>query len=274
MSIDPIESGWTPIDFRSRPVPVAPPVPPIPMEGPVSVDVLMPAHNEGDSIGGTLLEFDEVVRIEHGVDVHFVVSEDGSMDDTCDVVRGLADRVPVRLLSSPERKGYSKAVVDGLRATSAPLVCFVDSDGQCDPDDLTRLLEALPGHDLVVGFRSPRNDTLFRRSASGAFRAVYRALFPVRLRDPSCPYLVVRREVLDRILRGHPGVLKQGFWWEFNARAEAAGAQMVQVPVHHRVRTAGVTKVYRLRKVPRIAAEHLAGLFALRRELRELRRVA
>lgn len=238
------------------------------------VDVVMPAHNEGDSIGQTIREFHRVARDRRGVDVRFVVSEDGSSDNTCEVVRRVAADLPVTLISFPERKGYSRAVVDGLRETSAPLVCFVDSDGQCDPDDLPRFLEALPGNDLVIGFRHPRQDTLFRRLASGSFKAVYGLLFPVRLRDPSCPYLLVRREVLDRILRGRPGILKQGFWWEFNARAAAAGVRTAQVPVRHRDRAAGVTQVYRPAKIPRIAAEHLAGLISLRRELRDLWRTA
>jgi dolichol-phosphate mannosyltransferase len=239
-----------------------------------AVDVVMPAHNEGESIGDTIREFHRVAHDLHGVDVRFVISEDGSSDDTCDVVRAVALDLPVHLLSYPKRKGYSRAVVDGLRETTAPLVCFVDSDGQCDPEDLPGLLAALPGHDMVIGYRHPRQDTAFRRLSSGAFKTVYRALFPVKLRDPSCPYIVVRREALPGILRGHPGILKQGFWWEFNARAGSAGVSVAQVPVRHRLRAAGVTQVYRMRKIPRIAYEHIVGLFTLRKELRGLRRTA
>jgi glycosyltransferase involved in cell wall biosynthesis len=234
------------------------------------VDVVMPAHNEGPSIGETLREFHRTASRGGGVDVRFVVAEDGSTDDTCEVVRSVAQDLPVRLLTYPERKGYSKAVVDGLRQTTAPLVCFVDSDGQCDPADLQSLLDALPGHDVAIGYRHPRHDSTFRKLISGAFKMVYERLFPVRLHDPSCPYIVVRREALGPILRGHPGILKQGFWWEFNARVAAAGLSVTEVPVHHRVRASGNTQVYRLNKIPRIAAEHLRGLIALRRELRSL----
>ena len=158
-----------------------------PQASSLAVDVVMPAHNEGESIGDTIREFHKIAHDLHGVDVRFVISEDGSSDDTCDVVREVARDLPVHLLSYPERKGYSRAVVDGLRETSAPLVCFVDSDGQCDPQDLPRLFAALPGYDMVIGYRHPRQDTRFRRLSSGAFKTVYRLLFPVKLRDPSCP---------------------------------------------------------------------------------------
>jgi glycosyltransferase involved in cell wall biosynthesis len=236
-----------------------------------TVEVVMPAHNEGESIAATIREFQAVARDTLGVSVRFVVSEDGSTDDTCEVIRRLGLEMPVHLLSYPERKGYSRAVVDGMRQTTADVVCFVDSDGQCDPRDLGALLERLDGSDLVVGFRHPRRDSLFRRAISRAFGTVYRALFPVRVRDPSCPYVVISRDALATVLTGSPGVLKQGFWWEFNARAFAHGLRVAEVPVRHRRRAAGETQVYRLRKIPRIAYEHVLGLFALRRELRLLR---
>lgn len=233
-----------------------------------SIDVLMPAHNEGPAIGSTIREFHDVASGRLGIPLRFVIAEDGSTDDTCDVIRAVAGDLPVELLSFRDRKGYSKAVVDGFRATTGEVVCFVDSDGQLDPADLPRLLERLEGRDLVVGYRVRRNDSLLRRAMSGAFKTVYRVLFPVRLRDPSCPYLVIRRAALQRVLTGSPGILRQGFWWEFNARAHARGLRVAEVPVHHRARTAGETQVYRLEKIPRIAYEHVVGLFALRRELR------
>ena len=102
---------------------------------------------------------------------------------------------------------------------------------------------------------------------SGAFKTVYRNFFCVPVRDPSCPYLLINRAGLNEILSGNVGILKQGFWWEFLARAVAANLRIVETPVRHRARTAGVTQVYRPTKVPRIAVEHLIGLYHLRREL-------
>ena len=96
---------------------------------------------------------------------------------------------------------------------------------------------------------------------SGAFKMVYERLFPVRLNDPSCPFLVIRRSALDTVLAGRSASSSEGFWWEFNARAHAAGLTVRQLPVTHRVRTDGATKVYSLRRIPSIATEHLKALF-------------
>jgi len=233
-----------------------------------AIEFVLPAHNEAQSIGGTIREFSEVTASQ-GFDVRFLVCEDGSSDGTADVVRAIGDQQPVKLLTSSERKGYSRAVVDGLRATTAQIIGFIDSDGQCDPADLSRLAAALDGADLVVGYRNPRADTVTRKLMSGAFKLVYERLFPVRLHDPSCPYLLIRRPALEKILSGNLGILKQGFWWEFNARAQAAGLTIQQVPVSHRTRAAGQTQVYLPKRIPRIAYEHLLGLWALRAEIRD-----
>jgi len=232
-----------------------------------TLDVVLPVHNEGATIGRTLEEFHRVVALRHAQPIRFVVCEDGSTDDTVAVLLALAGRLPIELLSTPERKGYSRAVIDGFRAAESDWIGFIDSDGQCDPEDLPRLLAATADADLVVGFRNPRSDAAVRLLMSAAFRGVYRLLFDVPLRDPSCPYLLIRRPALAAILAGNVGILKQGFWWEFMARAVAAHLRIKEVPVCHRPRAGGRTQVYRPTKVPRIAAEHLLGLLTLKREL-------
>lgn len=231
------------------------------------IDVVLPAHNEGASIGATLREFHHKVAIEANIPIRFVVCEDGSSDDTVPVLKAVAAELPLKLISDPERKGYSRAVIDGLRATESEWVACIDSDGQCDPADFASLVALSDGADLVVGYRNPRSDHWVRMAMSGAFGLVYRIFFDVRLRDPSCPYILIRRAGLEKILAGKVGILKQGFWWEFFARATSLGLTIRETPVHHRVRSSGTTQVYRPTKVPRIAYEHLLGLRKLRQEL-------
>ena len=106
---------------------------------------------------------------------------------------------------------------------------------------------------------------------SRAFKLVFSAFFSVPLHDPSSPYLLITRSGLDRVLATDPGILPQGFWWEFYARAVEMGLELAEIPVGHRARSAGTTQVYRPTKIPRIALVHLIGLVRLRRELRSRR---
>lgn len=230
------------------------------------IEVVLPAYNEASSIARTVREF---YRITHGVQgfpVEFVICEDGSTDNTRDVAAGLAGDLPVRVLSSAERKGYRRAVADGLRATTSELVGFIDGDGQCDPSDFARLYQAMDSHDIVIGQRASRRDGLLRRLMSRAFGIVYGSLFSVPVKDPSCPFLIMRRTVIETVLTKEFGLLSQGFWWEYIARASAAGLSVADVPVHHRSRIAGKTQNFRARRLPRIAIENLHGLMLLHRE--------
>ncbi len=231
------------------------------------IDLVLPVHNEGASIAATLEEFYATATAQAPVDLRFVICEDGSKDNTVEVIQALAAKLPILLLTTKARKGYSRAVIDGFRSTTADIIAFIDSDGQCDPGDFHRFWETLADNDFVIGYRNPRSDPWIRILMSRSFGFVYRRLFDVRTKDPSCPYLLIRRPALERILQGNVGVLKQGFWWEFLARAKATGARLTEIPVRHRPRAAGTTQVYRVGAVPRIAVEHLRGLFTLKREL-------
>jgi glycosyltransferase involved in cell wall biosynthesis len=234
------------------------------------LEVVLPVHNEADSIAATLTELHDVWANELGFPLRFIVCEDGSTDNSVQVLTQLQQALPLRLISDPYRKNYSRAVVDGFRATSAPFVAFIDSDGQCDPRDFARFWPFRDQYDLIVGYRNPRCDHWVRILMSRAFGRAYRLFFDVPLRDPSCPYLLVNQEAMKVILRGTPGILEQGFWWEFMARASSAGLTIHELPVAHRVRAAGQTQVYRPTKVISIGLRHLRALFRLRRQLNEL----
>ena len=92
------------------------------MADPAIIDVVLPVHNEGASIAATLREFHRVVMLEGGQPIRFVVCEDGSSDDTVPVLEKLATELPLKLISDPVRKGYSRAVIDGFRGTTSEWV--------------------------------------------------------------------------------------------------------------------------------------------------------
>ena len=111
--------------------------------------------------------------------------EDGSSDDSLQIVRELSSTLPIKLVTAVRRKGYSRAVIDGLAASDGDYVAVVEGDGQSDPNAINILFDHVEGLDLIVGWRNPRNDNLLRKILSGVFRSLYRRLFGVPLTDPS-----------------------------------------------------------------------------------------
>jgi glycosyltransferase involved in cell wall biosynthesis len=224
------------------------------------LQIVMPVHNEGGSIEATLKEWYHALTPR--VNVEFITCEDGSTDDTKRVLTRLSGELPLRLLMADGRKGYSRAVIDGFAAATAPYILAVDGDGQCDPADFWKFWERRDTHDVIIGWRTHRADPLTRRIMSASFRAWFTLLFPIALHDPSCPYLLIRQHVLEAV-RPRLGVLDQGFWWEFVARTHRAGFKIVELPVASRVRTSGRTQIYTARRIPRIAIAHGLGLIRI-----------
>src|SRR6202521_6040750 len=135
------------------------------------LEILLPVHNEADSIEAVVREIYEEVAPQ--VSVRFLVCEDGSRDNTKEILRHLSLTIPMNLILSDERKGYSKAVKDGIKALATPYLLCLDSDGQCDPKDFAKFWNVAAKSDVVLGWRVNRADTPLRKLMSRTFYGIY-----------------------------------------------------------------------------------------------------
>lgn len=221
------------------------------------LEILLPVHNEGDTIESTLLEIYN--EIFHVIPFQFIICEDGSVDKTKEVIHNLLSKLPIKLLTSEKRKGYSSAIKDGMKSLNSPFLLCLNSDGQIDPRDFWKFWELKDTYDVIVGWRVQRADKLVRRLMSRIFYLLYQILFNVPLHDPSCSLALIKKQVVDDILP-QVGEMRVGFEWEFNARVHRRGFRMTEVPINHRLRAAGDTKVYKMSKLLSIAYTELKGV--------------
>jgi len=235
------------------------------------LEVLLPVHNEADSIEATIREIWN--ELSPRVNMGFIICEDGSRDNTKQILRRLAEELPMRLNLSDDRKGYSQAMREGMQMLEAPWLLCVDSDGQCDPKDFWQFWDQRDKADLLIGWRVNRRDTLARRSMSRLFYFIYQSVFHAPVHDPSCPYILFKQEIAHWIA-GEMREMKQGFWWEFVARIHRAGYSILELPVQHRLRAAGVTQVYQAQKMPGIFLRHVAAIFKINTQTKALGRRA
>ena len=173
----------------------------------------------------------------------------------------------MRLNLSDARKGYSKAVREGMAMLEAEYILCLDSDGQCDPSDFAAFWDNRGSADIIIGRRVHRADTILRRLFSRTFYILYQAAFRTKVHDPSCPFVLFPKVVAQR-LAGELGAMQEGFWWEFVARAHRRGFTIRELPVNHKVRAAGVTQVYGFIKMPGIFFRHVGALLTIWRETR------
>jgi len=228
----------------------------------MKLDIILPVYNERDSIKKVISEWQEALdslKIPH----HIIVCEDGSTDGTDKLLRKIRSKYNLILNQKRYRRGYGKAVIDGIKTSRAEYILHVDSDGQCDPEDFKKFWEERNRADVVIGWRVRRADPFQRKLYSFLFKTVFKALFPVKVHDPSCPFVLYKREKILPHLK-YLSYLKEGFWWGFVGMCYKKKLSVYEIPIHHRQRYSGTTVVYKISKLPKIVISNLIGLFKLK----------
>jgi glycosyltransferase involved in cell wall biosynthesis len=202
-----------------------------------SLSFVLPACDEAANIARSI-ERCVGVGTSLGVLFEVIVVDDGSRDGTRRIADHLAARdARIRTLHHATNHGYGAALRTGLQAARMDRVFFTDADLQFDVAEIDRLLAWADTHDIVAGYRAPRRDPLLRRLNGHVWSRLVDLLFDTGVRDVDCAFKVFDRRVFERI-----GISSLGAFvnTEILVRARAAGFTVVEVPVTHYPRTAGV----------------------------------
>ena len=225
------------------------------------LQILLPIYNEVNSIESTIVEIYNALKDK--IPFEFILSEDGSTDGTKEVLKKLKNKFPILLISDSQRKYYSKAVIDGIKKASTEYLLIMDSDGQCDPNDIIKFWEKRKKSDIINGYREPRHDFAYRKFISKLFYILYKLLFNVPLKDPSFAFVFMNKNVYQELCSFKP-LMPDGFFWEFNARAKKKKFIFNEIWINHRKRSSGDTKIYTLANLPKIAFKNGFGLLKLK----------
>jgi glycosyltransferase involved in cell wall biosynthesis len=201
------------------------------------VSVVIPCLDEEEAIAGVVREV-----LAQGVD-EVIVVDHGSTDATAICAR----KAGARIVNEP-RRGYGRACAAGVAGVrrDTNIVCFIDGDGS----DVPRFLPSVAGPvargeaDFVMGSRllgkrEVGSMTPQQRVAGWLAGVLIRAVYRVRFTDMS-PFRAIRLEQLNGL-----GMTETTYGWnlEMQMRVAAAGLRVREVPVDHRRRRGGVSKV-------------------------------
>jgi dolichol-phosphate mannosyltransferase len=227
--------------------------------------LILPVYNEVESIGPLLNKlYDE---ISDKVEMEIIVREGGSTDGTKEALIKLSQSIPMKPILQAEKGGYMADVKDSLRQVDTDYVLFLDSDGQYVPSDFWKLYAKKDDCDMIIGYKTKRVDPPHRIFLSKVFHKIIKAIFKLPLNDPDCGYRVIKKRVIDSVLE-EVKFLEYSFWSEFTIRAFKKGFKLSEVPIQHRRRLSGGTKLYTSTKLLQIILLQLLGLFRLWKELR------
>jgi glycosyltransferase involved in cell wall biosynthesis len=199
--------------------------------------VLVAAYNEAPVIADVVRDS---LRAMPSVEV--LVVDDGSTDGT---ERAAAD-AGARVLRVPTKGGKGSAVRRGLLEVRGEVIVLIDGDGQDDPMEIPRLLEALlPGVDLVVGSRfigrfEPGAITPINHWGNRFLTWVINLLFSTRLTDTQAGFKALRAETLRHV---HLSADHFDIEVDLLLRILRAGGRVVEVPVRRAPRQHGTSRL-------------------------------
>jgi dolichol-phosphate mannosyltransferase len=216
--------------------------------------LIIPTFNERGNVGRLVDELQSVFgALPH--DMHILVVDDSSPDDTAGIVRECQKRWPDVHLLQGEKHGLGAAYIRGMRhaldVLQADAVFEMDADFSHKPADVPRLIAALDqGADFVIGSRYvrggsiPKGWALHRKlnSRFGNIVARYVAGIP-RIRDCTAGFRAIRADVIRPI--DMLGFRVQGYAFQIALlhAAVVRGARVVELPVDFVDRTVGESKL-------------------------------
>ena len=229
-----------------------------------SLQILMPVHNEGKYIKNHITKVNNILKKK--IKFSFLICEDGSSDNTVEILKRLKKKFKIRVLSKKEKQGYSTAVMSGIKIANADYLLIMDSDGQCDPRQIFKFWNVRKKADLIVGYRIKRRDFLYRKFFSDFAKLVYSFFFKVKLKDPSFAFSLIRKDVYKSLKNFTPS-MPEGFFWEYNARAIYKGYKILEIGINHKKRKYGDTQIFQVWRLPKIALINFIGLLRVKLDL-------
>ena len=204
------------------------------------LSVVIPAKNEAASLSQLIdeiaLALRPVTETERRVLDAFeiVVVDDTSTDHTQLVLSDLRAAYPeLRTFRLTNGAGQSAATMAGIRNARGNWIATLDADLQNDPADLLHLWLALPGHDVVLGWRVKRQDEWSKRAISYWANFIRNLALGQSIRDTGCSVRIFPRSVALRLPTFN------GMHRFLGPLLLREGCRLLQVPVRHRPRAHG-----------------------------------
>ncbi len=167
----------------------------------VDISVVVPLYNEAESLP-ELVEWIDRVAVENALSYEIVMIDDGSSDDSWEVIEDLKSRyAAVRAIGFARNYGKSAALYCGFEAARGEVVFTMDADLQDSPDEIPRMRRMIldEGYDLVSGWKRKRHDPAGKRWPSKFFNLTARIVSGIKLHDFNCGLKAYRRKVVKAI---------------------------------------------------------------------------
>ena len=199
------------------------------------ISIVIPVYNEEKNIR-RLMERLQTVMQAMDRPYEIIMIDDGSRDDSLDILKELAAKEPTLTVVELTRNyGQHAAIMAGFSVVRGDLVVTLDADLQNPPEEIPRLVRVMEEgpYDVVGSIRKSRKDSLLRILPSKIINQVARRITGVRMTDWGCMLRAYRRSVVERMSACHEHATF------IPALATVFGKRITEIEVAHEERFGG-----------------------------------
>ena len=169
-----------------------------------SLYIVIPAYNESENIEKTTKEWYAVVERHNSSGTsRLVIIDDGSRDNTYEILRKLSENMPLLIPIKKENGGHGDTVLFGYRYSlknDADFIFQTDSDGQTNPSEFEVFWNIRNKYDAVFGYRAKRGDGVFRYLVEKTLCLILKLEFKVSLPDANAPFRLMKSSYVKRYI--------------------------------------------------------------------------
>ncbi|MCR5235171.1 MAG: glycosyltransferase family 2 protein [Lachnospiraceae bacterium] len=232
-----------------------------------SLYIVIPAYNEEENIRQVVADWYPIVDVRSG-DSRLVVVNDGSRDNTLNVLKELQKEHPKLVVLDKANGGHGSTILYGYDYAlkqGAEYIFQTDSDGQTYASEFDAFWNERNSYDMLIGHRNHREDGLSRVIVTKVLKLVIGMCFHVSVTDANTPYRLMRASVL----REEIGLVPRDFFLS-NVLITVLFTKHLRkikyIPITFRPRQGGVNSI-NLKRIFKIGRQSLKDFRELNRKM-------
>ncbi|MBR9706048.1 glycosyltransferase family 2 protein [Candidatus Pacearchaeota archaeon] len=169
------------------------------------ISIILPCLNEEASIGFCIDKLREIIE-NHNLDAEVIIVDNGSIDNSCKIIRQSGPSLKKAKLVHEPRKGYGSAYMKGFEVAQGKYLFMADSDGSYDFEEIPRFINKLKsGYDFVIGnrFKGKIEEQAMpwhhRYIGNPILSKVLKLFFKTKVNDAHCGMRAITKQAYNKL---------------------------------------------------------------------------
>lgn len=233
--------------------------------------IIIPAYNEAENLEQLIEDWYPIIEHHNcNQESRLVIINDGSKDNTYEMLLSLAETRPLLEPLSKPNGGHGQTVLFGYRYAvdnNATWIFQTDSDGQTDPTEFEQFWGLRDTYDAIIGSRPDRQDGWSRKVVESVLLFILRLTFGVKIPDSNAPFRLMKKELVKEYINkmptdfNLPNVMLTTYFAYFNEKIKF-------VDISFKPRQGGVNSI-NVKKIIKIGYKAVGDFIKLRKTIND-----